>query len=977
MAEAPFTGDGRRGLVEGLRMLFDEVSTSCIPAWISLEAPTGVGKTRVAQELYKRLALECQADPAYWPLALGPIDDEGVTSEPSLLERRRKAIFPDNFMRPAGSAPAWFWWGIACSQRAGTPVQALAADLDQLAIHADFVERVGLHQEPAHKKIGRFLARHARSTASAGGQDALSLLIGSALPFAGLVTFATARAAGGVRDRLEFERRQSSTEHVSRATRSTIFVGSLVEDTAARLVDASRHGFPIVLYIEDFHLADASLIELLSLLMSSKTGAVLLLTSSWPGQIGSDPAIARLLERVPSERVSRFQQDGASISHWTFPTEASLAPLTPDSLAEILQHSAQVEGDTAARLVHQYPNPLALQVLSHLSAVRSKVGASGLIRLDDAEIARMPVQLEDLYREAWRDLPQSIRQQLMFAAAAAPSRLSPGLGARDERWDARFVQLLVAESVKGTHQPTAVVEPLDAAAFGWAFRLDMHLRQFGEPVQGQLALHYADHELEAQREFANASASLLEYFCSSAEQESPVVREFNSRLHVCLVESGNLKPTTSSVAAVLELVASLQAIDGDTSDVLNLAQFGLKLINMAPAGTSNASEVELREIRARCLIRAGRSAEAEPDLRYLSEVFELDSPGHLRSRLLGVHALLDQERFDEAEAAIVEIVGGLVSTLGATHHDTVLARSAMAQCFTSLYRLDDASSVLDSLVNDLELSEDPASAMLLWARKELAAVNRRRGLLDEARDALESTCAGMVTSLGSSHPNTLAARQTLGAVLRDLGRLHEADQIFGEILGDRTRVLGPNHKASLTALSHMAWLRRHQGRFDEALIYGSELRNRLELSLGLDHPETLGCDHILAVILRQLGRFDDASLVIERVLRRRRERPGPFAYPTLLSWRESAKIDASRGAVEFGFKQLNDIAAYQRKLLGPRSIDVPSTEIDAADIGEMAGLKPTDAQQRMRAALNTLTSLTGPNHPEVARGRLVLAVLRI
>ena len=67
--EAEFVGRGRRAIVAGLLDVFDRAQTDRRPVWISLEAPTGWGKTRIAQEFYYTLAQSRQTEPAYWPSA--------------------------------------------------------------------------------------------------------------------------------------------------------------------------------------------------------------------------------------------------------------------------------------------------------------------------------------------------------------------------------------------------------------------------------------------------------------------------------------------------------------------------------------------------------------------------------------------------------------------------------------------------------------------------------------------------------------------------------------------------------------------------------------------------------------------------------------------------------------------------------------------------------------------------------------------
>ena len=69
-AEPKFVGRGRELLVTGLLATFDQVKKNSTPAWVSLEAPTGWGKTRIATEFFSQLAALRQPAPGYWPLSI-------------------------------------------------------------------------------------------------------------------------------------------------------------------------------------------------------------------------------------------------------------------------------------------------------------------------------------------------------------------------------------------------------------------------------------------------------------------------------------------------------------------------------------------------------------------------------------------------------------------------------------------------------------------------------------------------------------------------------------------------------------------------------------------------------------------------------------------------------------------------------------------------------------------------------------------
>jgi hypothetical protein len=130
--EQPFVGEQRHKLVGRLLTEFDHVSQSGRPRWWSLEEHSGWGKTRIVQELYRRLATERQTGAKYWPPSMLP-QAPVATNAGSLMSlmSMRKKVIPEPVVPEHEAVPQWFWWGISCAARSGTPVQALAGDLAQ------------------------------------------------------------------------------------------------------------------------------------------------------------------------------------------------------------------------------------------------------------------------------------------------------------------------------------------------------------------------------------------------------------------------------------------------------------------------------------------------------------------------------------------------------------------------------------------------------------------------------------------------------------------------------------------------------------------------------------------------------------------------------------------------------------------------------------------------------------------------------
>lgn len=130
----PLVGEDRLATVDQLVAAFDAVAAGDGPRAVSIEAPLGLGKTRLVQELYARLAADRQGSGAYWPPrldhALGTADD---------VLRARKQIEPTpGWVIPGSTEIPWLWWAISCQlSHAGSPMRALKDAGDQLKAHLD------------------------------------------------------------------------------------------------------------------------------------------------------------------------------------------------------------------------------------------------------------------------------------------------------------------------------------------------------------------------------------------------------------------------------------------------------------------------------------------------------------------------------------------------------------------------------------------------------------------------------------------------------------------------------------------------------------------------------------------------------------------------------------------------------------------------------------------------------------------------
>lgn len=100
------------------------------PAWVTIAAESGYGKTRLVQEFYARLArLETVEEPSktpYWPAEL-PVDGLRLALNPHFTQH------PDNTVREI----PWLWWGIRGQDPSSTNPTESESAIDQAREHLE------------------------------------------------------------------------------------------------------------------------------------------------------------------------------------------------------------------------------------------------------------------------------------------------------------------------------------------------------------------------------------------------------------------------------------------------------------------------------------------------------------------------------------------------------------------------------------------------------------------------------------------------------------------------------------------------------------------------------------------------------------------------------------------------------------------------------------------------------------------------
>ena len=464
---------------------FDRVAESGRPEWWSLEANTGWGKTRILQEFYARLAAERQSGPGYWPGSLVPDRLEARTPEHD-LDARRKKVSSDGFTPADGSLPDWFWWGLSCASRAGTPVQALAGDVGQFEAHRMALEAKWRQIAPLSARMKRAVAGKRAEAVDAVVGEGVSLVAdvaNVAVPGLGLVMLAAKWGAKGLRG-----------DEPTGPVDVTAAGGNLVEELAPELARLGAAGLPLVVVVEDAHDTDGALSDLLARVLASSESRVLVATTSWSGLMEhSHRPIHELLSRVPASAVHRVA------------CEDEVGHLDPRDRAAIVGAVLPgIDERGVSLLTDAFTNPYALQLAGRTGAVR-RAAARGSVSAE--VVSALPRNVQGLYRCLWDELDPPVRRALMVGALTTPASTGTEIGGSDRRVDPELVDLLEARSswVDAADHHGGVTELFELARRqSWVRTAEDSWLQFHDPGQFELALD------QATSEYAGEAAALLQ-----------------------------------------------------------------------------------------------------------------------------------------------------------------------------------------------------------------------------------------------------------------------------------------------------------------------------------------------------------------------------------------------------------------------------------------------------------------------------------
>ena len=816
----PFVGESRHLLVDGFVQVYDDVKHTGTSRWISLEAPSGWGKTRVGREFYARLAAS-QTEPAYWPRAI--------------TDTRRKVTFPELIPRDDGSVPEFLWWGIACSTRDGLPTNALIADLRQIEVHAAYIEVAWKRLESGWQRrqdqiahTGRMILEEGASVAAAAAAELVGVSFGLGL---------AVRLARWTKDQIQERREQERLISDSEILRIEPSL-DIVDDTVEALSRASRAGFPLVLLIEDLHKADDILLKFIDALLT-RANYLLVISTTLPDFLEQHVKFADLVERHSGHlhRIGYLQPAGDP-----FPAGAGLTALEQTARADILRfHFPEVTTATEKALLERYTSPHDLEIVCRLPKHQKNYPA---LQLDQDAIGRLPSGIVKLYEEYWNQLPRPMRMGLSVAAMITPANINATESGGLRSWDHRLLRDVLKSLEFSSATSDKIVTELDVVpnAYAWVHTIDDYLCSFSDDTQLAIAsdkgFAMLDEELDNPRDM------ILIELASRLLQDT---RRITSRNHVArtilaLRAEGFLDDDGIAATAILTVLTELANPPRETRERIRVfTQF---------------HDLDLQVLRT-------------------------DTALAIRSR--GADALGEAGRVDEAITAYRGLLAGLRFAFPDDHHDTLAAQVRLAGLFGQAGRADDAVNALRYLLDDLRrvLGDDHTDTLV--THSDLAHWLGEAGRVDEAIATYRELANHERGVLGDDHPTTLTTRGNLARWLAAAGHVEEAISVGKGVLVDQRHILGYDHPDTLVTRGNLAMALGQSGRALEAVAAYEELLVDMGRVLGDDHPTTLTTRGSLAACLSEVGRVDEAMAVYEDLLEDQRRILGEDHPDTLVT----------------------------------------------------------------------------------------------
>lgn len=314
----------------------------------------------------------------------------------------------------------------------------------------------------------------------------------------------------------------------------------------------------------------------------------------------------------------------------------------------------------------------------------------------------------------------------------------------------------------------------------------------------------------------------------------------------------------------------------------------------------NANAAEVLTWTGVAHMKRGQYEEAEAALRQAVSISEMPAQLDAARMELG-NLLINQERWDEAEATLREVLESREAALGRNHVDVAIVLWNLSELMLKTARFDEAEATHREILairRNIYPNGHPDIARSLG---QVGAAVQRQGRFEEAGELYEQAVAAWDDRFGRANPNlgeiltnlaalryrlgdlegavagqtealsiwnavwgeqddnlVAAGLNNLGVMHRELGNYVEADRYFNEALAMRRRLHGDGHATVGMSLANLGRLRMLEGRLEAAEPYALEALEICTEQLPEGHPALLAAQMAAGAVLSERGRPEEA-----------------------------------------------------------------------------------------------------------------------
>jgi tetratricopeptide (TPR) repeat protein len=254
-----------------------------------------------------------------------------------------------------------------------------------------------------------------------------------------------------------------------------------------------------------------------------------------------------------------------------------------------------------------------------------------------------------------------------------------------------------------------------------------------------------------------------------------------------------------------------------------------------------------------------------PHARYVLESNLVDKDWQSRIDLLWRYGmcLYKDGRWNEAEAAITEVLEIKKRDLGADHPATLTSMANLASTYRNQGRWDEAEELEVQVMETRKTKLGADHPDTLASMANLASTYWNQGRWDAAEELDVQVLETSKKKLGADHPDTLTSMANLASTYRNQSRWDAAEELDVQVLETSKKKLGADHPDTLTSMANLASTYWNQSRWDAAEELEVQVMETSKKKLGADHPDTLTSMHNLAFTWKTHGRDKGALKLME------------------------------------------------------------------------------------------------------------------